>query len=161
MQVVLIGTIRMETPKGRGVERGREVLVLVGWRLEVRWDGMGWDGGERNISRQGVYNNCVSSQASRRRRITPFAFPIELALVAPIIRRAVATTNRRPRRRRCRRLLPKAPTGVWCSHLNRTRTSACSWGSTQRSSRFRSRARSERREVSPGLCATRTHYHLR
>jgi len=127
---------------------------------------MGW--GERNISRQGVYN-CVSSQASRRGRTIigpgfpafPLAFPIELALVPPIIRRAVATTNRRPRHRCCRRLLPKAPTGVWYSHLSRTRTSACSWGSMQRSSRFRSRARSERREVSLGLCATRTHYHLR
>lgn len=119
-----------------------------------------------------VYKACiiwVSSQASRRRRTIlgprssafPLAFPIELALVTPIIRRAVTTTNRRPRRCRRHRLLPKAPTGVWCSHLNRTRTSARSWGSTRRSSRFRSRAQSERREGSRGLYATRTHCHLR
>ena len=116
---------------------------------------------------------CVPSQASRRRRthprpqdsllLFPLTFPIELVLVTttPIIRRAVVTTNRRPRHRRHRRLLPKAPTGVWCSHLSRTRTSACSWGSTRRSSRFRSRARSERREGALGLCATRTRCHLR
>jgi hypothetical protein len=120
--------------------------------------GMG-EGG--NICRQGVYNCVFLHRLRDAEEPFPLPFPLSLALVTPIIRRAVATTNRRPRRCRCRRPLPKAPTGVWCSRLNRTRTSACSWGSTQPSSRFRSRARSERREGSLGLCATRTHCHLR
>jgi hypothetical protein len=122
---------------------------------------------ERDEGRGGEYQARprLYSQASRRRIILdpgfsafPFIFSIKLALVTrqPFRGLDAKSRNRRPYRRP-----RKAPTGVWCSHLSRTRTFAGSSGSMRRSSRSQSHGRSERREVSLGLCATRTRYHLR